>query len=49
MQFIRRLCDEVNFKGRNDSDLGLFPYKYWMGYELEFVHCYFNVAVIRKR
>jgi hypothetical protein len=46
MQFIRRLCDEVNYHG--PSDLELYPRRYWLGYSLEYVHCYYNTAIIRK-
>lgn len=46
MQFIRRLCDEVNYHG--PTDLDLYPRKYWLGYSLEYVHCYYNTALIKK-
>ncbi|MFB8031347.1 hypothetical protein [Streptomyces sp. NPDC055990] len=46
MQYLRRLADEVQYHG--PSDLELFPKRYWLGYSLESVHFYYNLAVIRK-
>ena len=46
MQYLRRLADEVNYHG--PGDLELFPKRYWLGYSLESVHFYYNLAVIRK-
>lgn len=46
MQYLRRLADEVQYRG--PSDLELFPKRYWLGYSLESVHFYYNLAVIRK-
>jgi len=46
MQYLRRLADEVQYHG--PSDLELFPKRHWLGYSLESVHFYYNLAVIRK-
>lgn len=48
-QYFQRMTDEVNYRGRYDNDLDLFPKKYWLGYELEWVHFYFNLIVVKKR
>lgn len=47
MQFLKRLADEANFKGRGDMDL--FPEKYWLGFDVEEVHFHFNICFIKKR
>ena len=49
MQYFKRMADEVNFKGRSGNDLDLFPRQYWKGYDLEFVHFYFNILFVEKR
>lgn len=46
-QYFKRLTDEVNFHGNGDWDL--FPKKYWLGFNLEYVHFYFNLIVVKKR
>ena len=48
MHYFKRMADEVNFKGRG-WDWDLFPKQYWMGYDLEFVHFYFNILFMEKR
>lgn len=49
MNFFKRLSDEVNFRGRWNSEWDLFPSKYAMGYKLEFIHFYFNILFLQKR
>lgn len=49
MQFFQQLTDEVNFKGRDESDWDLFPKKYSLGYPLEWAHFYFNLFAAKKR
>lgn len=49
MQFLRRLADDVNFQGRGDNDLDLYPAKYWRGYDAEWVHFYFNLCAVKRR
>lgn len=46
MQYLRRLADDVNFKGRWDLDL--FPEKYARGFDLDWVHFSFNLCAFRK-
>jgi 8-demethyl-8-(2-methoxy-alpha-L-rhamnosyl)tetracenomycin-C 3'-O-methyltransferase len=46
MQWLRRMADEVNFKGRDEWDL--FPPKYHLGYRLESIEFLFNIAFARK-
>ena len=48
MQYFQWLSDEVNFKGRDAGEWDLFPKKYWMGYELDWIHFYFNILFIKK-
>lgn len=48
MNYFKRMADEVNYKGRG-WDWDLFPKKFWMGYELEWVHFYFNILFVKKR
>lgn len=47
MQFLKRLADEANFKGRDNWDL--FPQQYALGYDVEEVHFHFNICFIKKR
>ncbi len=47
MQYLRRLADDVNFKGRW-ADLDLFPAKFARGYDLDWVHFSFNLCGFRK-
>ena len=49
MNFFKRMADEVNFKGRGDSDWDLFPAEHSWGYDLEFIHFYFNILFLQKR
>lgn len=50
MQYFKRMADEVNYMGRDpENDWDLFPRRYWKGYELEWVHFYFNILFARKR
>ena len=44
MQFLKRLADEVNYH----ADWVLFPAEFHKGFRLEFLHFYFNLAVMRK-
>lgn len=47
MQFLKRLADEVNHRGRGDWDL--FPSRYSHGYDIDSLTFHFNLAVARKR
>lgn len=46
MQYLRRMADDVNFKGSGRLDL--FPQEFWRGYALDWVHFSFNLAAMRK-
>lgn len=50
MQFARRLADEVNFHGNWESyDQGdLFAREFWLGYQLEWIHFYYNIFFAKK-
>jgi hypothetical protein len=48
MQYFKRLTDEVNFKNRWGNEMDLFQEKYSLGFDLEWVHFYFNLVVVRK-
>jgi hypothetical protein len=47
MQFLKRLADEANFKGRDEWDL--FPPMFSLGYDVEEIHFHFNICFVRKR
>lgn len=47
MQFFKRLADEVNFRG--DGDWDLFPARYALGYDIDWITFHFNMVVARKR
>lgn len=47
LQYFKRLTDEVCFRG--NGDYNLFPEKYHLGFELEWVHFYFNLCLVKKR
>lgn len=49
MGYFKRLADEVNFDSSKEGDWTLFPRRYWMGYDLEFVHFYYNLAICKKK
>ena len=49
MNFFKRMADEVNFKGRGGSDWDLFPAEHSWGYDLEYLHFYFNILFLQKR
>ena len=48
MQFLKRLADDVNFKGRNGNELDLFPREFWRGYRVEEVRFVFNLCIVKK-
>ncbi len=46
MQFLKRLADQANFRGRDEWDL--FPPKYDNGFHVAEVHFHFNICFVRK-
>ena len=48
MQFLRRLADEVNFKGRDEDEFDLFPRAYSQELNVASVHFYFNLCIVIK-
>ena len=50
LNYFKRLTDEVNFDSNSKEDeFNLFPRKYWLGYELKFVHFYKDIVVVGKK
>lgn len=49
MQFLETMADEVNCRDREGNGLDLFPKEYSKGFNLEWVHFYFNICFMRKR